>query len=89
MIRIQIDQVSLLLVGAVFALTVLRWLSLHVGLRTTLRMTAVADRWRLYREFARAHRVGAGSLVLVLKVFRRAEERLPVPWGRRGRAASR
>jgi hypothetical protein len=89
MIRIQIDQVPMLVMGAAFGLTVLRWVSLHIGLWAVIRATPVADRWRLYREFARAHRLGTGTPVLILKIFRGRPERAPAAWPQRGYAASR
>jgi hypothetical protein len=81
MIRIQ-----LLIPGAVvLAIFILHWISLHISLRNTLPLTPMADRWRVYREFARSHRLGAGGIVLVFKIFRKVEERAPVLWAQRSR----
>lgn len=68
MIYLQIDQVPVLVAGAALLLTVLRWVSVHIGLRTAIRATPATDRWRLYREFARAHYAGVNAPVLVLKI---------------------
>lgn len=80
MIRIQ-----LLVPGAVvLVILILHWVSLHISLYKTLPVTPMADRWRVYREFARAHRPGIGGVVLIFKVFRKLEGRSPVPWAPRG-----
>jgi hypothetical protein len=73
MIRIQVDQIPLLAAIAVYVLTALRWVSLHIGLRAALRATPPADRWRLYREFTRAHRAGIAAIATMIKFYRRIE----------------
>jgi hypothetical protein len=52
MIRIQFDQIPLFTAIMVYVLTLLRWMALHVGLRSAARTTPPADRWRLYLAFA-------------------------------------
>ena len=84
MIQIQLDQVPLLVLFTVLLLIPLKWISLHVALRATLKLTPLADRWRVYREFARGHNIGAGAIVLVLKIFRHHQERTPLTWAHRG-----
>jgi ABC-type microcin C transport system permease subunit YejB len=88
MIRIQIEQIPLLVAIGVYVLAVLRWVSLHIGLRAALRATPPADRWRLFREFTRAHRAGLAAIVLMVKFYRSLEGRAPV-WEHRDRTDSR
>jgi hypothetical protein len=87
MIRIQLDQVPVLLILAVLLLIPLQWLSLHVGLRATLKATPLADRWRVYREFAQGHRLGVGGIILVINIFRKVEGKESLRWTRRDQAA--
>ena len=74
MIYLQIDQVPVLVAGATLLLTLLKWVSLHIGLRTAIRATPAADRWRLYGEFARAHHAGVNAPVLALKISHNRRE---------------
>jgi hypothetical protein len=69
-------------------LTALRWVSLHIGLRSALRATPPADRWRLYHDFTRAHRASTAAVVLMIRIYRSLEGRAP-EWARRDRADSR
>jgi hypothetical protein len=84
MIRIQLDQVPLLVLFAILMLIPLKWISLHLALRATLKLTPLADRWRVYREFARGHNIGTSAIVLVFKIFRPRQERTPLTWVYRG-----
>lgn len=84
MIHVDLGQVPLLLILMVLLLIPLQWLSLHLGLRATLRMTPLPDRWRLFREFARGHHLGVGGIVLVINIFRKLEGKPPVRWAQRG-----
>ena len=88
MIRIQFDQIPLFAAIAVYVLALLRWVSLHVGLRAALRATPPADRWRLYREFTRAHRTGIAAIVLVFKFYRNLGGRA-LAWAQRDPTDSR
>jgi hypothetical protein len=88
MIQIQLDQVPLLVIFAILVLVPLKWISLHFALRTTLKLTPLADRWRVYREFARGHNLGANGIVLVFKILRK-HDRTPLAWVHRDGAGPR
>lgn len=82
MTRMRFYQLPVLLILLGLLLVPLQWVSLHVGLRKTLEMTPLADRWRVYREFTHGHFLGVGRIVLMINIFRRLEGKEPVQWVR-------